>query len=330
MNTLAIWFERKDTPTVLSDIPSADFHFNLWKLKLNHKHSSPSKYNKRYGHFLDIGIKIKRINLVNKVFIYLPFQIKANSIKDLGKCLCSNPGIINVIFNENYKIIGDPNSKMINVRNSVNAESFGIYALDESQDLEIVESSYDNGSLIKMKVSDIIPLSGEVYFRIRIRGEAIENFRTVYQPKNSLFQSAFSNTEIIDFRLNEKRNLNKSLLEDMGKKGMFNINKIHFLLLSLANDDYIYSHKPADACRVLEKDIWKSYIGADYECSDNVIAYHWKEKGECSTSFSAMVKMRFDENNFCTILIYLGIFGVLSIIFNIVSNYIYTIFSNIK
>lgn len=328
MNTIAIWFEKKDRED-RSQEPEVDLHFNFWKLRLKLKKYEEffcaPQYDNKYGYFLDIGLKVRKIDLVSAILINVPFKINPGDIKDLGKRLHSNGLLINAIFNEDFELKIKAQSKILEVTNIENKESFSIYALDEKNDLEIIENRYkDDGTIIKINTHDITPSNAkkEVYFRIRLETPLIKNFRYIYQPRNSFFQSAFSNTEVVDFRVNEKRNINPSLLEDIEKEGPFTISKIHFLLLRSARDSYVFSHKPVDSCRGLEKNLWGEYIGNGHKNVDNIIAYHWKEKGKGIISFNSLVKMRFDKNNIFTIAIYILIIIALNVTANYLTAYL--------
>jgi hypothetical protein len=126
-----------------------------------------------------------------------------------------------------------------------------------------------------------------------------------------------------DFRINEKRNIHKSILEKIDSKKEFKIKKIHFLLLRNSNEDFESTYiNPR--CRKLENKIWAKYIGKDYNL-DNIVAYHWSEKKKEGhiDSFNTYIKMIYHQSNFKIIGTYLIVIGGLSIIFNFSSSYIW-------
>ena len=58
------------------------------------------------------------------------------------------------------------------------------------------------------------------YFRFRINNINKQDVKFIqeYKPKNTFFQSIFTATEVIDLRVNEKRNFTLSLIEKIKKK----------------------------------------------------------------------------------------------------------------
>jgi hypothetical protein len=122
-----------------------------------------------------------------------------------------------------------------------------------------------------------------------------------------LLESAFILTEIIDFRVNQRRNLPDSLVE-ITKKGIpVKFTKTHFFLMREASDDYIFSQGLHD-CRGLEKDIWEEYIGGKYNFK-RITAYHWKES-ELHSDFGIFSKFRSFHAGWWTLLAALIIIGL--------------------
>lgn len=74
MNSFALWFNADEINKI--DL-EADVHFNLWNL--HDKLSGPP--------CLDVGIKIKRMQICDAVNFYIPFTIDENNIRDLGSTL---------------------------------------------------------------------------------------------------------------------------------------------------------------------------------------------------------------------------------------------------
>lgn len=295
-----------------------DIHINFWKLK--------KKYT-GYEYLLDIGLMIEDISKLKFFHIYFPFQLNREDFEDIGNRLIKNHKLINSIFNENYEIHTNPNvPKQCNVQNNKKAPLFNIYAIDfknHKQDFEITDCF--NGTKLTIKVENIKPLEKcyKYYFRIRLKSKHLQDvYIRKYKPKNWFFQSALTETETIDFRINEKRNYNESLAEEINKYDEFLINKIHFLLMRYSTEDF-ESHHINIRCRELENDLWKDYIAQDYDLK-NIIAYHWSEKRKDKPidSFNALVKIKYYKSNWKTILSYIILLGLLSVSFNLLSNWI--------
>ena len=67
------------------------------------------------------------------------------------------------------------------------------------------------------------------YFRLRIMSNNYGTMFEKYKPKNSFFDSAFIETEIIDFRINEKRNQDSGLMETIDENNELYLKKLIFL-----------------------------------------------------------------------------------------------------
>lgn len=322
MNTIAIWYDPKSSSSTDSEL---DIHVNFWKVK---------KSTLKTDYLLDLGLMVYDKELTNEIYIHFPFKITRNDIKDLGNVLLNDDKAVNSIFNENYDIHNaGNNSKQKNIQNNSKQTLFNIYALDLKDSSNDIDLKPEFGGTTLVIKTSTIPLTGDCnkyYFRFRLKGPFLKNFIRQHVPDNWFFQSAMTNTDAIDFRINEKRNFDESLAETISTKKIFLIKKIHFLLMRKAADDIIADHLNI-TCRELEKD-WKNYVGNEYDI-ENIIAYHWSEKYDeinktNSTkyleSFNTLVKVKYHKSNWRTILIYLIIVGIISVGFNLLSNVIYS------
>lgn len=313
MNCISLWYEPKEkTNKKKIDL---EVHLNLWKI-------NKSKY------FLDIGIRIEKTKNIKKLNIHIPSEnITNEDIKDLGKIISENDILLNAVFNDNYKRISDSEKKWSCVykekSESENIE-FNIYHIDINQDIKI-KKCYDGTKIvIKNKMSEEKPL----YYRIRIDNskEIQKIFSSLQDPKNNIFENAFSKFEIFDLRVNEIRNIDKTLNETINKQGQFNFKKIHFFLMIDSKNDYLFSHQPVKDCRVLENHIWSKYIGELNAENEKILAYHWKEPININDKllhYKALVKIQFKNYHKFKIIKYFLFLAFFSIIFNISSNFIY-------
>jgi hypothetical protein len=184
--------------------------------------------------------------------------------------------------------------------------------IDIKNDVLMPAKNY-GGSIINIKVStgeDIKP----IYYRIRINSDKLEGLYTRYKPESQWLESHYTNNELIDLRVNEKRNLDRSLLEEMHNSGEVFFNSVEYFVMREFKYDYVSSHKEMFRSRKLEEDLWKSYVGNDCDCS-NIIAYHWnwdKEHG-----FNAFVKYKFVTSDkktkflFCLFLFLVALTGAI-------------------
>jgi hypothetical protein len=314
MKTIAVWYDHKNT-VEKTDV-ELDLHINFWKLR--------NRQSKKQEYFLDLGFMVSNIDQVSKFHIHFPFDIGQNEIEDIGIKLHNHHDLINSVFNEYYQVKDGTTPKQHSVLNNQNETQFIIYAIDFTNGLRdfCLETNKYGGSMLSIDVDSITLQkdSKKYYFRFRIKGNELLTLMKKQAPKNWFFQSAFTATETIDFRINEKRNYQSSLLEEVSKKNEFKIKKIHFLLLRNSNEDFSSQHINA-TCRELEPKLWKKYVGDSFEL-ENIIAYHWSDKrkgDDYIESFNTLVKMKYHKSNFKTIILYLVILGTLSISFNIIS-----------
>jgi len=294
MNCFAIWY----TPKKVNGLKriDAEVHVNLWKLK--------EKGKKSFDHFLDMGIMIEDKNNIESINIFIPSKINKSEIEDLGNYFKKHTDLVPTVFNRDYIPLVHQKKKIIEVLNRDKEHQFNIYRLDVDHDIKI--KNIDKGSVIRILVSHDIT-GGKTYYRVRIKSKVVESLSHIEKPANAILESAFYSTELVDFRINEKRNLDSTLLAEIHENGEVNFKPIHFFLMREAYYDYIFSCKKLYRSRDLEEELWDSYVGENYSFG-KIIAYQWKE--ECSESFNEFVKFRFRISNSSTIVIYV-IFALL-------------------
>ena len=269
--------------------------------------------------FLDIGLMIQNATNISNINIFIPKPVAISDIEDLGITFRESSDLVSTLFNEDYRVSSHANEKIVEVLNVDRMPVFYIYILDLENDV-LIENAY-GGSTIRISIPKDLA-SEKHYYRIRLKNPYVDSISRIYTPPNSVLESAFSQTELIDFRLNEKRNLNSSLLERMRLEGEVSFNKTHLFLMREASDDYVYSHKLPSGSRQLEVDLWKSYIGDDYSF-DKIIAYHWKETNT-HNNFSAFVKFRYIRCNPLTIATFIIIIIILGFLSGLAANILFS------
>lgn len=261
MKSIAIWYKPIDVN--LECVEKLDLHFNFWKIP-----NGTSKSHK----FLDIGVKLSNTKNIESLKIYFPVKIKESDFEDIVDKFINKVDLVSAIFNENYKVISTATSKSFEIKDTKNEFIFNIYKTSIS-DLIFVDK-YE-GTLISIS----IPKEEKTnYFRFRIKGDFINSLTTISKPTNSIFQSAFSEIEIIDFRVNEIRDLNHDLLEQIKEERLLTIQKQHFFFICSKDEELIGNHQPFLSCRNLENYKWDDYVGNKKINNQTYLAYHWKEK----------------------------------------------------
>ncbi len=312
MDSFALWYTPKTG--IDNKIIDVEVHLNLWKLKHGRKGGES------LDHFLDIGVMIEDIEKVSNVNIFIPSRINKGEIIDLGSYFKEHTDLVPLIFNRDYVVKTTQVGKSVEVLNRDNELQFNIIKLDTDTDLEIIERAY--GSIIRIAADDTIN-KGKTYYRIRIKSDFIESLSSIDKPANAILESAFACTEIVDFRLNEKRNLHSSLLNEIHKDGEVNFKPIHLFVMREANFDYIFSSGKLYRSRILEKDLWTQYVGSNYSFK-KIIAYQWME--ESSETAYAFVKFRFRRSNLKTIFSFLFWALLVAIVGGVIGSILVSIF----
>ncbi len=318
MKSLALW--KESVSGTKDKVPHAEIHFNLWKL--------PARKKSEFERFLDIGLLLDEISDIKQLHIYYPAKITIDKVEDLvGKIVKSQDNrLINTLFNANYHINVDSNSDYTKILDN-GEEKFSLYELKPESNIQVADINH--GTKITICFKGTKP--DKAYIRIRINHDYTSLFSHIDNPSNAIFQSAFSKTEIIDFRINEARELSNELLESIEEVGVrYHFNKIHFFFICSSREEYLFSHIPFISARQLEKDRWKNYLGDKSTNQEAILAYHWKEKGREEgvgiEDFNALIKTKYENNSWITISKYLIILMVFTIIFNLLSNFIYDSF----
>ena len=291
MSSFALWF---DSDVICDSKINAEVHFNLWNLH----------YKKALPPSLDVGIKIAGMKNYSAVNFFIPFFVEKKEVKDIGKILCSSE-ILCSVFNEDYMLSHQGNDKKLLVNDLSGKKIMAIYCLDEHSDISVINKY--NGSIITILVPESLrSIEETIYIRFRIQSKGFYKVIKTYNPQNLLLQSAVSVVEAIDFRFNDYKSLNPSLLEQMRRGISYNIRKVHFLLLTEADVDITFSSSVAMA-RELETDIWNGYFDSISE--RNIVAYHWKFKSDdCNKLIEnciMFVKTKIHKCNWVTIGLYL-------------------------
>lgn len=308
MRSFALWFSKKDKDS--TEDKKVTVHINLW----DKRQLSEKKY------CFDFGLLLEDIRHIENVFLYVPFNISKTYIKDLGTVI-SNNKLVNAIFNESFTTT-DGQPKRLVVNGNENKDSFVIYDLDVENQIELSSCKRnrpDPGTIIKIKVNDIIPTGiFRYYFRIRIEVDCREVHLISDEIKGtSIFSNQFTNTEVIDFRLNDIRSCSENLREQFDKGNKFNILAVHYLILRNA-DDIIIHYGEQISSRMLENDLWQQYIEGD---NKKIIAYHIKKKSKkvidkdgkevikYVDDFSDLTRFQYQKGNWTVLMKY--IIGVL-------------------
>lgn len=310
--------------------PKIDLHVNLWFLGDIQRKSSRES-------FLDIGLKIENYNQIEKLTFHCPFQLTSENISDLSEKLNIKENA-NIIFNEDCEIETKDSYTIVNLSKESSLQSLLVFPLDQAiSDIFILQESEDadKTNLVfdftrfsqYVEKVDRLNTVDNIYIRFRIQNIDLEG--KIYfdsELLNKSFESAFSGTRVIDFKINETRNIGdriraKILIED---EIWAQLNKVHFLVVEPSSYDLTSFSDDKMVCRELEEKMWDDYLGTAIDPSKgHALAYHWKQ-GEPQPSFSCLVKVKYSKARWHTILAYslivIGLGIISSTITDIVEN----------
>lgn len=306
MKSIAIWYTPDDNKKItLSDV---ELHFNFWKIPNG---------TKKHQKFLDIGVKLDDTSNVGSLNLYFPKQISTSNFEDIVSKFIDRADLVSAIFNENYKVTSEVAKKSYEITDSKNEFVFTVYKTSKN-DIEFQNDIY-NGTIIKIKV---LKQNKKSYYRFRLKGEFIDSLSTISKPTNAIWESAFSEIEMIDFRVNEIRDLNQDLLESIGKEVLLKIRKQHFFFICSNEEEVIGNHQPFISCRNLENYRWNNYVDLPTNNKNSVfLAYHWKENNK--ESVSTLIKTKYEKNNWKTIGKYFSIAFLIAVLIELFSNWLY-------
>lgn len=304
MKSIAIWYTPcNENPIELSHV---ELHFNFWKIPNGAK---------QHHKFLDIGIKLENTINVKSLNIFLPTKIVKSDFEDIVAKFIDKPDLVSAIFNENYKVVSDGTLKSYEIQDSHNNFVFTIYKTS-SNDIEFNE--FASGTIIAIK---ILSQKEKSYYRFRLKGEFVQSLSTISKPTNAILESAFSEIEMIDFRVNEIRDLNQDLLQRIRGEVLLKISKLHFFFICSNEEEVIGNHQPFISCRNLENYRWDNYVDLIKNSNNIYLAYHWKEKD--MESVSTLIKTKYEKNNWKTIAKFMFYGFIIAVIIELFSNWLY-------
>lgn len=323
--SMAIWFPLKEAA---SPQPSVELHFNLWRMG----HSSQKLDKAQAPDLLDIGIMVTAPSGLNSVSIYLPIAISTSEIKDLGHLLFDDR-LATGIFNEELDATNGPQViilkkasgathcrvvKFVNTHGQIPESDLEVREEFEGTTLTITSTALDAG------IYGARP-DEKVYFRLRITIPKNGSFFSAAIPDDKWLTSGVDVTEYLDFRLNQARNLNPGISRRLTNAKSVRIARLDFLLVVGVAVDVVVGHPEFHKCRLLETDLWKSYVD-EAHLQKGMVIYHWREVPPRSgqvVDFNAFVKLRLRLSGWRIIRQYLLIAFVFGIIVGLFSNTLY-------
>jgi hypothetical protein len=318
-NSIQIWCEAQAD---VVEAPDLNIDINVWHYGKN-----------RDKTLLDFGLKVFSASKVKSIYIYFPFPVGMTEIEDLGYKM-RDQMLLNGIFNEHYTSDVDPSNNKRNIIKEKGNSKFVIYEFSKEN---LNFSLAHEGTVLQIRAFDVVSSSEElpIYFRIRIKNVNYRPFFEVIRPKNSIFESAFMETELVDFRINELRNQDRDLIERIARGKRFKLTKINFFMMTPVTDSIETGITELKYERQLEKEgFWDTYLDGNSIEYGNMSVYTHKRRTQqimpdCNEDeiedYRLFAKIRYHKANKKTIAVYLAIVLSITIIANIISNVIWSI-----
>jgi hypothetical protein len=308
--SLAVWC-TSDNVEVSGHAPLVELHFNIW---CGLPGNTPD--------VLDIGILFKEPRPISELFLYIPRKVKRDQLKDLSQLL-KEPTTLSAVFNDTLDV-GSERIGSFEVLKS-NAVSFRIVSVDLDNPAQATievfsEEDGEHGTIIRFGSEVISQMLGvgDHYIRLRLAlsGALSDMLVSRIEPSDRLFLSSFYRTQMIEFRLNEKRNFSRELRERQKKGRPPSISAVHYFLVRDLSVEMVQSHATFRKMRRLEPRLWDNYLsGLGSPKPEDMIIYHWREIAEPGATvedFIALTSFRQAGNNlwlYIAAIIFLGAIG---------------------
>lgn len=324
--SLAFWFVEPK-PENQSNA-GVELHFNYWRLQSG------------MINYLDVGVRLISIASFSSIKFYFPFDEEDMQYEpDLGEKVCSSFDLVSAVFNDSVtKLEKNENRHYYDVtfgKQDTNPPiRFFTNLLPEEKKskggvvITPENSDKSKGTIIEFPSNMfelITEIDGYFRFRLKLSNNAMKSLSRTYNPKGALITNYFETHEIVDFRVNESRNLPTKIKENLTNNSY--IKKVHFFLIRDAKSEYRMSHDVYDRCRILEANIWNDYLGISIDDSvDNqMLIYHWKGKVvnnfiEHFSAFAKFTRRVLKIKHLLLISLFIIILGVLS---GLIANWIW-------
>ncbi|MCX7097709.1 MAG: hypothetical protein NTV43_07360 [Methylococcales bacterium] len=330
--SLAFWLEGSKKENT-----SIELHFNFWRLNMGSK--------KEEINYLDVGVKFKCLENIDSIKIFFPFKItKDNYVDSLGRTLSENKELIAAIFNARVDSLKTVSQNVVDICFVNNKKDtlrvFSQIELSEQGSSNGVNITHqDGGSILSFPKNLIIcstngkndDIFGYFRFRIKLNSEDKKSISQLYVSKDAKFLSRMESIEIVDFRVNEVRNLPQKIVSCLSNDSC--ITSVHFFLIRETNSEHKLSHSEFKRCRILEKNLWDSYLSvpSDISIPDQMLIYHWKEplqkldEQKYLDNFSAFAKFSTITVTWGTVCFFLGFLLIWGAFSGVLGNALYSI-----
>ena len=128
--------------------------------------------------------------------------------------------------------------------------------------------------------------------------------------KNLYLESGFTALQVVDVKINKKRNLPLKLCKSMEESNFefATFSKIHFFIMEKAQNDVVSLSDDFGDCRTLENEQWRNYLD-NINPPKKVMVYHSKNvEGKSDYSFVAKIVEPTAKWSIITLYVFIMIF----------------------
>ena len=257
-------------------------HVNIWKVYVG-------TIRTRISFFYDFGLKVSQ--KVGNIRLFIPFEIEENGKDfDLVRLLKNDNKLLCTVFNMDLKSDTSPKNAFSRVTSTEkDEEKFCLYQLGSNnfsvETVKIADRCRSKiiGSLLTITLrnkpdENVCNSNTRLYIRFRLQAKNVKDAVISDHISNDLLQDAFSEIDMIDFRMNEHRSVHIEAIDKMKEEGYdyFEFDKVHLFFMAETKEIVQNGSSLKSDRRLLEKELWKDYIPKGAKNS-YYIAHHWKK-----------------------------------------------------
>lgn len=312
-----------------NDNEVCEAHVNIWKVYVGTIRS-------RICFFYDFGLKITQ--KVGKIRLFIPFEIEENGKDyDLVRLLKNDNKLLCTVFNMDLKSDTSPKNAFSRVTSTEDEkEKFCLYQLGSNnfrvETVEIADRCRSKiiGSMLTITLGNkpeenVCKSDTHLYIRFRLQAKNVKDAVISDHISNDFLQDAFSEIDMIDFRMNEHRSVHIEAIDKMKEEGYdyFRFDKVHLFFMVETKEVVQNGSSLKSDRRLLEKELWRDYIPKGAKKS-YYIAHHWKKEisnskigdnkkdDESFMGYSFFFTSQYPKINWMRLIVYLSVVILLS------------------
>ncbi|MEC5342179.1 hypothetical protein ABRZ24_06105 [Brenneria populi] len=285
-----------------------ELHINFWNI------------NSKKIYCLDFGLAFTMPNssdIADKgsICVFFPFKKRKEDLNDLSSNLDKNRDLVTSVFNEYLIKSENIASKFLKLELTNKGSIVMNTKLDfinGNLDQRVKVENRSDGTLVIFKLKGCLSREKDcvhyIRFRIFLNEQETKKIVKTFYPSDSFLKSNLERSDIIDFRVNEQRNLPSEISSTLACSSC-TPQKYHFFVIRDMNDECSLSGNNYQGCRILESETWGKYFTNKISFGKNdPMIYHWKithNDDKRLSDFSAVAKFKNTKAKITKILAYI-------------------------